>query len=57
MLVLYILLTLIEYYQRIQRTFTTHKIVNKPKRNRHPLFKITNNALVDLPKTSTLPWL
>ena len=28
--------------------------MNKPTRNRHPLFKIANNALVDLPTPSTI---
>jgi len=43
-----------EYYQRIQGTSTTHKIMNKPTRNGHPLFKIVNNALVDLQTPSTI---
>jgi hypothetical protein len=43
-----------KYYQCIQGTFTTHKIMNKLTWNRHPLFKIANNALVDLPTPSTL---
>ena len=30
--------------------------MNKPIRNRHPLFKIANDALVDLPTPSTISW-
>jgi uncharacterized protein YneF (UPF0154 family) len=43
-----------KHHQIIQGTFTTHKIMNKPTRNKHPLFKTANNALVDLPAPSTI---
>jgi len=43
-----------KHYQCIQGIATTHKIVNKPTRNKHPLFKITNDALADLPTPSTI---
>jgi len=32
----------------------THKLMNKPTRNKHPLFKIANNALVSLPTPSAI---
>jgi hypothetical protein len=35
-------------------TSTTHKLINKPKRHKHPLFKIVNDALVDLPAPPTI---
>jgi quinol-cytochrome oxidoreductase complex cytochrome b subunit len=40
-------------HQRIQGTFTTQKIMNKPTRNKHPLIQIANNALIDFPAPST----
>jgi len=43
-----------EYYQRILGATTTHKIMNKPTRNKHPLFKIANDAPVDLPTPPTI---
>jgi hypothetical protein len=44
----------LKHHQRIQGTFTTHKIMNKSTRNKHPLFNIANNALVDLPAPTTI---
>jgi hypothetical protein len=40
--------------QHLKRATTTHKLMNKPIRNRHPLIKIANGALVDLPTPSTI---
>jgi len=34
--------------------YRTHKIMNKPTWNKHPLFKIPNDALVDSPTPSTI---
>ena len=51
---LYYLVFSSKYHQRIKGTITTHKIMNKPTRNKHPLFKIANDALVDLPTPSTV---
>ena len=38
----------------LQGTTTTHKIINKPARNKQPLFKIANVTLVDLQTPSTI---
>jgi len=37
-----------------QCVWLTHKIMNKPTQNKHPLLKIANDALVDLPTPSTI---
>jgi len=43
-----------KHHQRIKGITATHKIINKPTRNKHPLFKIANDAVVDLPTPSTI---
>ena len=50
---LYILLTL-TVFVNIINVSTTHKIMNKPTRNKHPLFKIADDAPVHLPTPSTI---
>jgi hypothetical protein len=55
-LLVYILITLIVVVNitNVSKGPLRHKLMNKPIRHKHPLFKIANDALVDLPTPSTI---